>query len=444
MILSFIVFVLFSNIALITDVLGLFDYIVPISLISFVIFSFFIFVPSFRKFPQKRTKKIQRGVVLLVGFLITFVCDVIALSTYLIVYCGMMGERDYWNDAVLAEIIIAVVAGNIIFWNGIIRVYISSKQLGLKWRLIGIVCGMIPIAHFIALGKIIGVTSREYKEEDARYKLNKSREADRICETKYPLLMVHGVFFRDFKFFNYWGRVPDDLIQNGATVYYGNQQSAASVEVCGKELADRIKEIVDETGCGKVNIIAHSKGGLDSRCAISKWGAAPYVASLTTVNTPHRGCQFADYLLNKAPQKLKETVAAQYNGALRKVGDKDPDFISAVSDLTHTSCEKFNEACPNDPGVYYQSVGSKSVSAAGGRFPLNLSYHLVNYFDGPNDGLVALPAMKWGDDFITVAPRKKRGITHGDMIDLNRENIDGFDVRETYVQLVSNLKKRGL
>ena len=29
------------------------------------------------------------------------------------------------------------------------------------------------------------------------------------------------------------------------------------------------------------------------------------------------------------------------------------------------------------------------------------------------------------------------------MIDLNRENIEGFDVREFYVQLVSDLKKAG-
>ena len=29
------------------------------------------------------------------------------------------------------------------------------------------------------------------------------------------------------------------------------------------------------------------------------------------------------------------------------------------------------------------------------------------------------------------------------MIDLNRENFDGFDVREFYVQLVGKLKKMG-
>ncbi len=75
----------------------------------------------------------------------------------------------------------------------------------------------------------------------------------------------------------------------------------------------RIKEILEETGSDKVNIIAHSKGGLDSRYAISCLGAAPYVASLTTINTPHRGCEFADWLLKNAPDVLKKTITEKYN-----------------------------------------------------------------------------------------------------------------------------------
>ena len=34
-------------------------------------------------------------------------------------------------------------------------------------------------------------------------------------------------------------------------------------------------------------------------------------------------------------------------------------------------------------------------------------------------------------------------IANGDMIDLNRENIKGFDVREFYVGVVRGLKKMG-
>jgi triacylglycerol lipase len=36
-----------------------------------------------------------------------------------------------------------------------------------------------------------------------------------------------------------------------------------------------------------------------------------------------------------------------------------------------------------------------------------------------------------------------RGISHGDMIDLNRENIKGLDIREFYVGLVSELREKG-
>ncbi len=443
MVLATIVFILISNLLFIFDMTGVPQepvILVPSS--SYIALSilmlFFLAVPSFKKFPLRGLKNTQRGTALLIEFLILCVADAIFLTVFL-----CMGGWSFDERAVIATIIIDIVVGNLVFWNGIIRVYITSKQIGFKWRIIGILCGMIPIAHLIVLGHIIRLTYREYTDESSRYYLNEKRAGDQICATKYPILMVHGVFFRDYKNFNYWGRVPADLEANGARIFYGQQESAASIDSCGKELAARIKEVVEQTGCGKVNIIAHSKGGLDSRAAITLYGAAPYVASLTTVNTPHRGCQFADYLLGKAPEKLKNAVAGQYNGTLRKVGDKNPDFIAAVTDLTHEAAKAFNERCPNVDGVYYQSIGSKSVKATSGRFPLNLSYHLVKYFDGPNDGLVSLPSMQWGSDFTYVAPKKKRGITHGDMIDLMRENIDGFDVRETYVELVSGLKEKG-
>ena len=93
--------------------------------------------------------------------------------------------------------------------------------------------------------------------------------------------------------------------------------------------------------------------------------------------------------------------------------------------------------------MYYQSVGSKIRHASGGKFPLNYSYHLVKYFDGPNDGLVGEKSFTWGRKYYFLEPKRDRGISHGDIIDLNRENIDGFDVREFYVQLVNDLKVRG-
>lgn len=302
---------------------------------------------------------------------------------------------------------------------------------------------MIPIANLIALNIIIKTVRREVIFESERDEKNASRENQQMCKTKYPLLLVHGVFFRDSKYFNYWGRIPEELQLNGATVYYGEHHSAASVADCGEELTLKIKEIVSETGCEKLNIIAHSKGGLDCRYAIAKCGAAPYIASLTTINTPHDGCLFADYLLEKISPEIKESVADIYNKALRKLGEENPNFISAVSDLTAAACKKFNEEMPNPQNIYCQSVGSVLKNAGSGKFPLNFSYHLVKYFDGPNDGLVSTKSFDWGEKFTLLEPPGKRGISHGDMIDLNRENIEGFDVRDFYVDLVSDLKNKG-
>jgi len=95
-------------------------------------------------------------------------------------------------------------------------------------------------------------------------------------------------------------------------------------------------------------------------------------------------------------------------------------------------------------GIYTHGVGSDIKKASGGQFPLNMSYFIVNRFDGKNDGLMGDKSSVWGQDYDFLENKKKRGISHGDMIDLDRENIPGFDVREYYVKLVENLKNRRL
>lgn len=431
---------LLANLPSLTGMMEI-TFLIPIFILFFI---FMNIVPSASnmKLQTRRLRICGNGCELLILFLSSTTVNII----YSILgFAGVFSPGSVVSNPKtwLLNTLVTVLIENIVFWNGIIRVYITSEQLGIRWRVIGILCGWIPIAHLIALGIIIQTVSKEVSFENDKILLNDSRKDKKICATKYPILMVHGVFFRDFRYLNYWGRIPKELERNGAVIYYGNQQSAASVEECGKELADRIKEIVRDTGCEKVNIIAHSKGGLDSRYALSMTDAGQYVASLTTINTPHRGCEFADYLLSKISKRKQEMIAKTYNAALSKLGDSSPDFLEAVKDLTASSCKERNERITDVPGVYYQSVGSKLNVASGGRFPLNFSYQLVNYFDGPNDGLVGEASFPWGERFRFLTVKGKRGISHGDMIDLNRENFDGFDVREFFVQLVEDLKKRG-
>lgn len=410
-------------------------YFVAVLMVCFVLINIF---PSFynRKCSTMRLRICGDGCELLIIFLISSFLSV----TYFIV-AAYRTFPDFGLKSIYILAVIIVEA--IIFWNGIIRVYCTSMQLGIKWRFIGIVCGWLPFVNLFALMKIIRVASRETYFESEKITVNKNRANSQICRTKYPILFVHGVFFRDYKYLNYWGRIPKELKMNGAVIFYGNHQSAASVIDSGKELADRVRQIVGETGCGKLNIIAHSKGGLDSRYAVSQLGIENYIASLTTVNTPHYGCQFADYLLSKVPESTRNFIAQKYNSALKKFGDSNPDFLAAVNDLTASSCKQLNDTVLDIPGVFYQSVGSKLNVASSGRFPLNFSYPLVKYFDGENDGLVSASSSGWGENRIKLTVKGSRGISHGDLIDLNRENIEGFDVREFYVHLVKGLKECG-
>lgn len=402
----------------------------------FVLFNVF---PTIKRYPTVRLKILGDGAELILAFWVT--CAAAVPFVAMCIRELVRGVESYAFYIAYGAVLIASEA--VIFWNGIIRVYLTSVQLRIKHRVLGLVFGWLIPANLVMLMIIYIKTRREAITETARIELDKRRHDKQICATQYPILFVHGVFFRDSRLLNYWGRIPAALKENGAEIYYGEMQSALSVEDSAKELAQRIEDIVARTGCGKVNIIAHSKGGLDSRYAISRLGCDKYVASLTTVNTPHKGCLFAEYLLNACKPRVKSFIERVYNKVFYAIGDDSPDFMAAVKCLTNSYCERFNEEIEDSPGVMYQSVGSRATNRRSGHFPLNFSYPVVKKYDGDNDGLVALDSMPWGESFTPLYPEGRRGITHADMIDLNRIDIRGFDVREFYVQLVAKLRERG-
>ena len=385
-----------------------------------------------------RIKLCNHGTVLLT----IFVCSLIPSFIWHVVLAFLKIPHTYMD--LVWSVVFCIVASAILFWNGILCVYLTSSHMGIKWRAIGILCGMTPILNLFILTRIIKVTSEEIEFEIDKEIISGDPALSESCKTKYPILLVHGVFFRDSKLFNYWGRIPRTLKLHGATIYYGQHQSALTVKESARELASRIKLIVDRSGCEKVNIIAHSKGGLDCRYAISEFKIAQYVASLTTVNTPHRGCLFVDRLLNAIPEIVKNKVAKAYNVTLTELGDEDPDFLAAVDDLTADACEKLNKTLTFPSGIFAQSVGSVMEHPRKGQFPLNLSYRYVKNFDGENDGLVGESSFAWGEKYTLLRSEGTRGISHGDIIDLNRENICDFDVRAFYTELVSDLRQRGL
>lgn len=127
---------------------------------------------------------------------------------------------------------------------------------------------------------------------------------------------------------------------------------------------------------------------------------------------------------------------------MRRLGDPHSDFLAAVYDLTAERCAAYNGELPDVPGVLYQGVGSKMKGWISAPFPLNLAYLYVRRFERRTMACGS-GSMKWGERFRMLTASGRRGISHGDMIDLNRQNFRGFDVREFYVELVRDLKERG-
>jgi len=381
--------------------------------------------------------------ILIGGYELTVAAGFLFIAQ-IVVYCCYTGVIARLDMKWAANAVFSLVFIAILLFNGMIRIATTSKQLGAVLRVSMFFLWWIPIVNIVALAMACKMVKAEYRFLRAKRLLNEGRKGQRICATRYPILMVHGVFFRDWKHFNYWGRIPEELADNGARVFYGNHNSALPVEQAAEELNKRILDILRETGSEKVNIIAHSKGGLDVRYAISCLGMDTHVASLTTINTPHLGTPLAGKLLEITPEKVVSAVGRQYGKLFAKLGDDSCDFAGSVNGLTPAWCDAFNRATPDRGGVLYQSVGSKMRAASSAGPPLNAGYAIIKPLGGDNDGLVCTDSMAWGNCLGILSPAGKKGISHGDMIDLTRKNIPGFDVCEFYVGIVRDLREKGL
>ncbi|MCM1090778.1 MAG: triacylglycerol lipase [Butyrivibrio sp.] len=328
------------------------------------------------------------------------------------------------------------------YLNGFWRTAFCSSQLGIGRRLVMLFFWWVfPINVFLFYGWC-SIVRRELLTAKNKYLLDTARVQNAVCHTRYPVLMVHGIFFRDWQYLDYWGRIPKALKQNGANIYYGKQQSSLAVADSAQELKAELERVLELTGAEKVNIVAHSKGGLDARYVISKLGMAEHVASLTTINTPHRGCQFADALLGSLPKWLINFVSRRYNSLFHALGDDKPDFLAGVTDLTAAACARFNEEVRDVPGIYYQSTMSKMRGFHSTFLPLGFTYLLSKHYEGDNDGLVSVASASWGN-YLGLVKADREGISHADMIDLTHKDIRGFDVSEFYVKLLADLKEKG-
>ena len=144
----------------------------------------------------------------------------------------------------------------------------------------------------------------------------------------------------------------------------------------------------------------------------------------------------------RLPDGFYRGVARIFDYWFGRFGDAHPDFYQATRQFSTGASRQFNEEVPDMPQVYYQSYATAMKDFLSDPL-LSVPYLLIKPLEGENDGLVSTESAKWGDFKGIVRNRRHRGISHGDIIDLKREDYKGFDVVEFYVKLVADLRERG-
>ncbi len=284
--------------------------------------------------------------------------------------------------------------------------------------------------------------------------------------TVYPIVLLHGFnasTTNDWSFYE----VQDALEADGHAVYESLVPPFDSVEVRSAALATFIDQVLAESGAAKVNLVAHSMGGLDARDLISRLGYGDRVASLTTMSTPHRGTNVADVALDVLPSVAEpaiDALASLYGLSFNSLAG-DSHVRAALLALSEASSGAFNDAHPDDSRVYYQSWAGVSsllgvansqddVACEGmrntyeGRSAITsiaLSAEQVFTSHGtdelPSDGMSTVASAKWGtfrgcipaDHLSEVGQKKKEGA----------DSRTGFDHLLFYRTLAYDLASKG-
>lgn len=223
--------------------------------------------------------------------------------------------------------------------------------------------------------------------------------------SEYPIILHHGFLgFRKILLLEYFYKVPEFLRQRGYEVFVTQVHPLASIERRAEELAQQIDEILKISGKQKVNIIAHSMGGLDGRYLIGKMGYQDKIASLSMISTPNQGSYLADIVASTL--KGEEKVRKRLFGLMQVPDDPQSSLFSQAMEAVY-NCSKnfiqdeFNAQVKDRAEVYYQSWAGVSTPSGGKRADILdpiffVPYILIKIKHGSNDGVVSVDSAKWG------------------------------------------------
>lgn len=227
-----------------------------------------------------------------------------------------------------------------------------------------------------------------------------------LIQVRHPILLCHG-----------YGAIASVikpsplhdacmlLRSHSVVVSAPNIVPYARIEIRAEAWVKLVDQLLAETGAEKLNIVAHSMGGLDMRYALSKLDIADKVASLTTVASPHRGTSLAEFAL-KAPSRVREKFADFFDWVGNNIYPQiKSDALGPVRQLTREYVQnEFNPDTPDAEGVAYYSYSAAVGEGTG--HPIHPITRYQNKFiyekEGLNDGFVSVESARWGKHLGTI------------------------------------------
>ena len=255
---------------------------------------------------------------------------------------------------------------------------------------------------------------------------------------KYPVVFVHGIIAHDrSRYFSFWGRVPKTLKEKGIQVFLGNTDSWGSCESNARILKENIENILLETKAEKINIIAHSKGGIDSRFLIWKHNFGDKIASLTTISTPHHGSELADLIFSK--EVIHTGIVRRALNIFGKLyGDINPDLYNLNYQLTTGKMKEFNDNIIMDKNVYCQSLYT-TMKNSFDDLMFSYSHRYLKKTVGENDVMVCEYSAQWSP----CVKKIEGGISHAEILDYKKKDISGVNIPDIYSNIIEDLTQKG-
>lgn len=131
-----------------------------------------------------------------------------------------------------------------------------------------------------------------------------------------PVVLLHG-----------WAMTPASMAVLAARLRRSGREvhqigyASLGPDMKGKaaRIEARMRKIAAASTAGKIDVVAHSLGGLLARAAVRYYGAGAYVEHLVTLGTPHGGTALAAFLRrpNVRPMRPGSTF-------LRRLAENDP------------------------------------------------------------------------------------------------------------------------